>query len=259
MNQILLEGKFIVHKTAAILVIGNEILCGRTKDVNLHFLANELDNLGILVRQARVVADVEEDIVEAVNALRHKYDYVFTTGGIGPTHDDITAQSIAKAFQREFTLNKQAFDVLQNYYGENFTPVRQRMAYMPVGAELLNNPESTAPGFKVDNVYVMAGFPSIMREMFKLIAPSLQSSEPMFYYNVTAQVGESAIAVALEDAQNTYPEIEFGSYPFYENNKVGVTIVLRAHTQDMANNGLESVKKIFENLNLTYEIGQGKH
>ena len=155
--------------TAAVLLIGNELLSGRTKDVNLHFLATELTGMGITLRESRLVVDEEKEIISAVNALRNRYDYVFTTGGIGPTHDDITCESIAKAFNSPYVLNEEAKKILENYYeslGKELNESRLRMAHIPEGAALILNPISHAPGFIIGNVIVMAGIPSVMQAMF---------------------------------------------------------------------------------------------
>jgi molybdenum cofactor synthesis domain-containing protein len=214
--------------TAAVLVIGNEILSGRTRDSNLNYLAGGLTAIGIRLMEARVVPDIEARIVEAVNALRAAYDYVFTTGGIGPTHDDITASSIAKAFDRKLVKDDRAVALLTAHYGEaNLTEARLRMAHVPEGARLIENPVSTAPGFNLENVYVLAGVPAICQAMFDGLKGGLAHGDRVLSRTVSAHVGEGVIAKDLGDLQERYPALDIGSYPFFRQGKFGASFVIR--------------------------------
>jgi molybdenum cofactor synthesis domain-containing protein len=214
--------------TAAVLIIGNEILSGRTKDVNLGFLAEELTKLGIRLREARVIADVEAEIIVAVNECRAKYTYVFTTGGIGPTHDDITSASVARAFGHALVLDPRARATLERHYPPGgLNEARLRMAHVPEGAELIENPVSSAPGFRMDNVFVMAGVPAVMRAMFDGVKGSLAGGRPVLSQTVGAFLGEGVIAAGLGALQDRYPLLEIGSYPFYRQGRYGASFVLR--------------------------------
>src|SRR5215475_12634900 len=214
--------------TAAVLIIGNEILSGRTKDVNLGFLAEELTKLGIRLREARVIADVEAEIIAAVNECRARYDYVFTTGGIGPTHDDITSASVARAFGHALILDPRARALLERHYPPGgLNEARLRMAHVPEGAELIENPVSSAPGFRMDNVFVMAGVPAVMRAMFDGLKGSLAGGRPVLSQTVGAFLGEGVVAAGLGALQDRYPLLEIGSYPFYRQGRYGASFVLR--------------------------------
>jgi molybdenum cofactor synthesis domain-containing protein len=215
--------------TACVIVIGNEILSGRTQDANLAWLARELNELGIQLREARVVVDDEAAIVEAVNATRGRYDYVFTTGGIGPTHDDITAASIAAAFKLPFGPNPEAERRLRAYYPpEKLNEARLRMANTPVGARLIDNPVSVAPGFIVENVHVLPGVPSIMRAMFDGLRSSLRGGAPVLSRTVTVFAPEGEVAQPLGEIQERHPDVEIGSYPFMRQDRFGTSLVFRS-------------------------------
>ncbi len=214
--------------TAAILVIGNEILSGRTQDVNVHYIATGLGEVGVRVKEVRVVADDEAAIIEAVNALRSKHRYVFTTGGIGPTHDDITAECIAKAFGVPLLRDPRAVELLlQQIKPENLNEARLRMANIPEGAELIDNPVSRAPGFHIGNVYVMAGVPRIMQAMFDGVKPTLQGGPRMLSASVIIYAPEGSVAAALSAIQDGAPDTEIGSYPFAREGRFGTVIVTR--------------------------------
>ena len=213
---------------AAILVIGNEILSGRTRDANLPFLAQALGEIGIRLAEARIVPDEEEAIIAAVNALRAKYDHVFTSGGIGPTHDDITAASIAKAFHVSLARNPQAEKLLVDHYGlENLNPMRLRMADIPVGGRLIDNPVSRAPGFTLGNVHVMAGVPAIFQAMFAMLRLELEGGPPLLARTVRAFVAEGEMAARLKEIQEAHLAVTVGSYPFIRHGKLGTSIVVR--------------------------------
>ncbi len=214
--------------TAAVLVIGNEILSGRTKDANLNYIATELSAIGVRLLEARVVADVPAAIVKAVNELRAAYDYVFTTGGIGPTHDDITSECVAKAFGVPLLKDPRAVKLLTDHYGAaNLTDARLRMAHVPEGATLVDNPVSIAPGFQIGNVFVLAGVPAICRAMFDGVKGRLMTGDKVLSATVSAYVGEGVIAKGLGELQGRYPMLDIGSYPFFRQGKFGASFVLR--------------------------------
>ena len=220
-----------VVPTAAVLLIGDEILSGRTKDKNLGFIADYLTLLGIDLREARCVADVEEDIVAAVNALRARFTYVFTTGGIGPTHDDITADAIGKAFGVPVTHDPRAVEILMVFFkeiGREPNEARLRMARVPQGATLIENAVSKAPGFRMGNVFVMAGVPKVMNAMMDVIAPSLERGAPMQSRTVTLQGGEGDVAKPLGEIQSRYSDVFIGSYPFEGPSGFATNLVVRS-------------------------------
>ncbi len=218
--------------TAAFLVIGDEILSGRTKDKNIGFLADYLTSLGIDLKEVRIVPDEKPEIVAAVNGLRSRYDYVFTSGGIGPTHDDITAECIAEAFGVPLNLDSRAVAILETHYPPGqFTPARQRMARIPEGAELIENKVSKAPGFRIGNVHVMAGVPSIMQAMMDAIAPTLKTGTKMLSETVAADMPESRIAERLAAIQDAHPNTLIGSYPRATDGKFTTQIVIRSRDE----------------------------
>jgi molybdenum cofactor synthesis domain-containing protein len=218
--------------TAAFLVIGDEILSGRTKDKNIGFVADYLTSLGIDLKEVRIVLDDKTDIANAVNALRSRYDYVFTSGGIGPTHDDITAESVAEAFDVPLILDPRAVAILEKHYPPGqFTPARQRMARIPQGAELILNKVSKAPGFKMGNVHIMAGVPSIMQAMMDAIAPTLATGTKMLSETVNADMPESRIAERLAAIQDAHPDTLIGSYPNASDGKFTTQIVIRSRDE----------------------------
>ena len=214
---------------AALIIIGNEILSGRTQDKNLSYLANWLNEIGIQLSEVRVIRDEEEIIVDAVNNLRKTYNYVFTTGGIGPTHDDITSLSIARAFNVDLEINDKALSILKEYYKDSeLTDARMKMTMIPKGAELVDNPISRAPGFKIENVFVMAGIPSIMQGMLEGARKYLKGGDIIKSTSVDVFTRESNVAEELAELQRNYPDIEIGSYPFSKENKFGTSLVLRS-------------------------------
>ena len=216
--------------TAAVVVIGNEILSGRTKDVNVAYLARQLTALGIVLAEVRMVRDDERAIIAAVNALRAQHDYVFTTGGIGPTHDDITCEAVARAFGLPYRINPEAERILVDFYrdtGRELNEARMRMAHTPEGAVLIANPVSRAPGFRVENVHVLAGIPAVMRAMFESVAPTLKGGRTVKSREVAVLLGEGDVAARLEGLQERYPALEIGSYPFVRDGSYGTTLVLR--------------------------------
>jgi molybdenum cofactor synthesis domain-containing protein len=215
--------------TAAILVIGDEFLSGRTNDKNIGTIADHLTAIGIRLREVRVVADEEADIVAAINALRGRYDYVFTTGGIGPTHDDITADAVAKAFGVSIDVDPRARAILRERHSEaDLTPARLRMARIPAGAELVANPVSGAPGFFIGNVIVMAGVPRIMEAMLASVTPRLRTGAKMMSISLHVDAPEGTIAPHLSAAQADNPDVQMGSYPYFGTSGPGVYLVVRA-------------------------------
>ena len=217
---------------AGIIIIGNEVLSGRTQDINTSTIATWLNTLGIEVKEVRIIPDVEEIIIDTVNKLRKKFNYVFTTGGIGPTHDDITAESISNAFNLEYGFHNEAFSILENYYkpGE-FTEGRQKMAKMPTTAKLIINPSSGAPGFYVENVFCLPGVPSILKSMLGGLNNILVGGDPLISKTLNLRTVESEIAKSLTNVQNQNNDVEIGSYPFFRAGKLGVSIVLRSTDQ----------------------------
>jgi molybdenum cofactor synthesis domain-containing protein len=220
--------------TAAVLVIGDEILSGRTKDKNIGYIAEYLTNIGIDMREVRVVADDESDIIAAVDALRHRYTYVFTTGGIGPTHDDITADCIAKAFGVPISINEQARALLLERIAEkDLNEARLRMARIPHGAELIANSVSKAPGFRIGNVHVMAGVPSIMQAMLDAVAPTLSTGTKMLSHTVRADLREGDIGSELAAVAKAHPQTMIGSYPFMDDaGRPNTNVVIRGRDAD---------------------------
>ena len=217
---------------AAILIIGNEILSGRTQDTNTSTLATWLSSIGVKVNEVRVIPDDEQIIVNTLNVLRKANDYVFTTGGIGPTHDDITAQSVSKAFGLSYEVHKEAFKILEAYYkpGE-FNKGRQKMVWMPKNARLILNPTSGAPGFSVENVFCLPGVPSILKSMLGGLKNRVVGGEPILSHTLSFKTVESEIAYSLKKVQNQNQDVEIGSYPFFHAGKLGVSIVLRSENQ----------------------------
>ena len=233
---------------AAILIIGNEILSGRTQDTNTSTLATWLNSIGVKVNEVRIVPDVEKKIIDTLNILREENNYVFTTGGIGPTHDDITAQSVAKAFGLKYEIHKEAFKILEAYYkpGE-FNEGRQKMVWMPENAELILNPTSGAPGFSVKNVFCLPGVPSILKSMLGGLKNRIVGGQPILSHTISLRTVESEIASSLTKVQDNNKEVEIGSYPFFHAGKLGVSIVLRSEDQskiDLCNSQiLEFIKE----------------
>jgi len=218
---------------AGIIIIGNEILSGRTQDTNTSTLSIWLNSLGIKVQEVRVIPDTEETIIKTVNEFRKKYNYIFTTGGIGPTHDDITASSVSKAFNLTYGPHKEAMSILEKYYkpGE-FNEGRKKMACMPTDANLILNPTSGAPGFNVENVFCLPGVPSILKSMIGGISHKLIGGNPILSKTINLRTVESEIAKSLSEVQTKNKDVDIGSYPFFRAGKLGVAIVLRSSDQN---------------------------
>lgn len=239
--------------TAAILVIGDEILSGRTKDKNIGYIAEYCTNIGVDIREVRIVPDIEGEIVAAVNALRVRYDHVFSTGGIGPTHDDITADSMAKAFGVTIDHDPRAVAILTDHYATGqLNEARMRMARIPAGADLILNKVSKAPGFTLGNVHVMAGVPSIMQAMFDEVAAKIPTGAKMLSRTVPVGMGEGRIASKLGEIQDEFPDVSIGSYPKMLDGAFATDIVLRsrdAERLDLAARAVETMVAAIMNAN----------
>jgi molybdenum cofactor synthesis domain-containing protein len=232
--------------TAAVLVIGDEILSGRTQDTNTNYIAKFLGSLGIDLKEARVVGDIENEIVAALNAMRVRYTYVFTTGGIGPTHDDITADAVAKAFGVGIDYHPEALALLAARYKNpaDFNDMRKRMARIPFTASLVKNTASTAPGFHIGNVFVMAGVPMIMRAMLEDIAPRLERGVLIHSATVQARIGEGKVAAGLQAIQGNFAELAIGSYPYYREDGFGVQLVARGRDATLVEKAAQAIEEL---------------
>tara|TARA_B100001057_G_scaffold80485_1_gene75684 strand:- start:4363 stop:5112 length:750 start_codon:yes stop_codon:yes gene_type:complete len=241
-----------IKVNAAILIIGNEILSGRTQDTNTSTIATWLNSLGVKVGEVRVIPDIEKIIVDTVTLLKKNYDYVFTTGGIGPTHDDITAESISKAFNLKYEVHKEAFKILEAYYepGE-FNEGRQKMTWMPSNANLILNPTSGAPGFNVENVFCLPGIPSIMKSMLGGLNHKIIGGEPIKSFTISLKTVESEIASSLTKVQDDNKDVEIGSYPFFHAGKLGVSIVIRSEDQSKIDKCNSQILKFVEDKKIT--------
>jgi len=214
---------------AAIIIIGNEILSGRTQDVNVVSISFWLNDLGVKLEEVRIIPDIESSIIKTINEVRKKFNYVFTTGGIGPTHDDITSQSIAKAFNLKYGYHKEAYAILEKYYGKKkFNSGRKKMAKMPIKASLILNPSSGAPGFIVDNVYSLPGVPSILKSMLGELSNKIKGGKKILSKTIIVTAVESEIAKSLTNVQRKFKTIDIGSYPFFRLGRIGVSIVIRS-------------------------------
>lgn len=237
------------NPTAAIVVIGDEILSGRTRDANMHHLAERLTEAGIDLLEARVVSDDHDAIVTAVRAMSDAYTYVFTSGGIGPTHDDITADAVADAFQASIDVRDDARKILESYYANSdleLNSARLRMARIPEGAVLIDNPVSFAPGFRIENVHVMAGVPRIFAAMLAAVLPGLKSGTPIISETLRVLRPEGEIAGVLSKVVNQHSETTIGSYPFYEDGKLGCNVVFRGNDQKAITAALSALKSALE-------------
>ena len=231
------------NPTAAIIVIGNEILSGRTKDKNINYIATELNNIGIRLKEVRVIADIESVIIETINQMRVNFDYIFTTGGIGPTHDDITTESISKALGLNLEIHLDTYKKMEDYYKGEMNEGRKKMAKLPEGAEPIENIISIAPGFKIENIYVLAGIPNVAKAMFDNLKYGLKEGQKIFSKELRLLVSESKIAKFLTQTQSEHPEIEIGSYPFVKDNKIGVSIALRSTDKNSLDEAYKKLEK----------------
>jgi molybdenum cofactor synthesis domain-containing protein len=235
--------------TAAVIIIGNEILSGRTRDANLPYLGRRLAELGIPLLEACVIPDDEPAIINTVNLYRKRFTYVFTTGGIGPTHDDITSASVAKAFNVPLEKNPQAVACLENYYEPGtINDARLKMAHIPAGATLIRNPVSAAPGFQIENVFVLPGVPEIMQAMFEGMTGRLAGGPPVLTRSIATNLRESALAEGLEKIQNLHPEVAIGSYPCFRMGGLGVNLVMRSIHAASINQVYEAVENLIQKL-----------
>ena len=236
---------------AAILIIGNEILSGRTQDTNTSTLATWLNSIGVTVGEVRVIPDIKKTIIDTVNLLRNNYDYVFTTGGIGPTHDDITAESISKAFGLKYEIHQEAFKILEAYYKKGeFNEGRQKMVWMPQNANLILNPTSGAPGFNVENVFCLPGVPSILKSMLGGLKNRIVGGEPILSKTISLRTVESEIAKSLTEVQENNQDVEIGSYPFFQAGKLGVSIVIRSEDQSKIDSCNSQILKFVNEKNI---------
>ncbi len=236
------------NPTAAMLVIGDEILSGRTRDANMHYLAGELTRIGISLREVRMVADVHGDIVSAVQALSARYTHLFTSGGIGPTHDDITADAVAAAMGATISHRADAMALMQAHYdraGLPFNEARQRMARIPDGATLIDNPVSTAPGFTVGNVHVMAGVPKIFEAMVASLLPLLTGGPPLLSQTIRVDRGEGDIATEFGALAAEFPDLSMGSYPFIQNGAHGTNLVIRGTDPGLLDQAMVRLTRLF--------------
>ena len=233
--------------TACVLIIGNEILSGKTQDTNLQFLGSGLARRGIPVTEARVLRDNKPAIVAAVNECRARHTYVFTTGGIGPTHDDITAECVAAAFGRELVLHPAAVQRLRRR-GLELNAARLKMAHVPEGADLIDNPLSGAPGFRLENVFVMAGIPAVARAMFSTLDEQLAGGPPIHSRSVDIFLAEGDLAAPLEEIVGRYPQVEIGSYPFFRESVFGANLVVRGINEALVEQVLEEITATMERL-----------
>ena len=245
----------MMNPTASMLVIGDEILSGRTRESNMNFLAIELSKVGIDLKEVRIVRDYKPAIISAVINLSSSFDLVFTSGGIGPTHDDITSECMAEAFNRSLEIHKDARNKLEDYYrelGKKLNSSRLGMALIPKGAELIENSVSAAPGFSIGNVHVMAGIPKVFQAMVSNIIKTLKKGTPTLSKTIKLSLAEGEIAYILEKLSSAYPELSIGSYPFVENDEFGVDIVVRGERSDLIDqfiNNLEAKIESIKHLN----------
>lgn len=238
----------MTNPTAAMLVIGDEILSGRTRDANMHYLAGELVEAGITLAEVRIVPDDRDVIIAAVQALAAAYETVFTSGGIGPTHDDITADCMATAFGQSIDVREDARAILQAHYdkaGTEMNEARLRMARIPENAALIENPVSSAPGFTIENVHVMAGVPSVFKAMVASVLPTMTGGAPLMSKTLTVHRGEGDIAGPLGALAEAYPDLSMGSYPFQRDGKYGANLVVRGQDADLLDEAMEKLTQVF--------------
>ena len=237
-------------KTASLVIIGNEILSGRTQDKNINYIAKELFKSGISLQYVCVIPDVQKKIINTVRNLKKSYDFIITTGGIGPTHDDITAESISIAVNKKYALNKGALKELKKYYikvKSELTDARKKMAYMPVGSRLIKNSVSGAPGFMIENIFVFAGVPSIVEAMTKEFLKIIKVKNKFYSSSIVTKLFESKIAHILEEAEKTFDEVSIGSYPIFDGKPRGVEVIISSMTN--RTNALKARKYILREIN----------
>ena len=250
------QSEIIKLQTAAIVVIGNEILSGRTEDKNINFIATRCDKIGLDVKEVRIIPDVEKTIINTILELHKNFDYIFTTGGIGPTHDDITTESIAKAFNIKIEVNMDALERLRKHYKNmkvGMNKARKKMAVIPIGAYLIDNPVSSAPGFIIKNVYVLPGVPKILQAMFLGLEDKLAGINHMLSINIIVFSPEGEIADILNIVQNRYNEVSIGSYPYFRPPDIGTNIVLRSLDKILINKASLAIKKKLIENNIEFD------
>ena len=231
-----------------VILIGNELLSGQTQDLNLSHIAKKLRSIGICVRECIMIPDDEQVIIDTVLDYSKRFQYVFTTGGIGPTHDDITAASIAKAFGRTYEINQEATQLLHDRYGpDDFTDSRMRMAYMPSGVTIIHNQASAAPGFQIENVFVMAGIPAIMQSMMENVLTTLEHGAPLYHQEIFCDIPEGLMAEDLRSIQQAYPQIEIGSYPHWvEGHPHSLKVSVHGYDLGLVEEVCHKVQKAYE-------------
>ena len=242
------------NHTAAVIIIGNEILSGRTLDINTQEIALRLSEIGVSLIETRTIADDRTMIINTARELSSKYNYVFTTGGIGPTHDDITAESMAAAFNVRYVRNDEIYMILKNYYdkmGEKLNSAREKMAYIPESSKLLHNDATMVPGFVINNVFVMAGIPNIMKAILKSAIPMLKKGKVIQSKTLEVMMGESKIAISFEELQNKYKEVDMGSYPFTRNGSHGTALVLRSSNYNLLEKAFVELETIIKSIKTT--------
>ena len=239
----------MTNPTASVLIIGNEILSGRTLDLNTQEIAIQLDKIGVTLLESRTIPDNKTAIIDNVKELSEKYDYVLTTGGIGPTHDDITAQSIADAFGVKYERNQEIYDILKENHatrGQVLNSAREKMAYVPESSILLHNEATNIPGFAIKNVFVMAGIPYVMKSMLKSVLPLLKRGKIIKSQSLEIMISESEIADKFEEIQNKYIDVEMGSYPFTKHKIYGTVLVLRSSNYNSLKRSFDELKNLFK-------------
>lgn len=246
-----------MYPKACILIIGNEILSGKTQDKNINFIANRLSYLGIDLCEVRILRDIEQEIIDAVLDVKDKYNYIFTTGGIGPTHDDITSKSIANAFKVDLVRNEKAYNDIKSFYnsiGEELNIYREKMSLIPEGADLIDNDLTKAPGFKIQNIFILAGVPEILQNMFSYVEKSLSRGSNIYSKKILAYIGESKIAEILENTQIKFSNIDIGSYPFKENEHYFTEIVIRSRDERNVNESLDILKSYLISKKIIFKL-----
>ena len=232
---------------AAIIIIGNEILSGRTQDVNVATISKWLNELGVKLEEVRVIPDIENTIVQTINQVKKNFKYVFTTGGIGPTHDDITSKSISKAFNVKYCYHPEAYKLLENYYDKGkFNIGRKKMAKTPKNASLIYNPSSAAPGFFIGNVFCLPGVPSILKSMLGGLSNKITGGKKILSETLSLRTVESEISIPLEKIQNKFKELDIGSYPFFKQGKIGVSLVIRSSNKKLVEKCMKEILKFIK-------------
>ena len=242
---------------AIIIIIGNEILSGRTQDVNVATISKWLNELGVKLEEVRVIPDIESTIVKTINHVRKKFKYVFTTGGIGPTHDDITSKSISKAFNVKYCYHPEAYKLLENYYDKGkFNIGRKKMAKTPKNALLIYNPSSAAPGFSIGNVFCLPGVPSILKSMLGGLSNKISGGKKILSETLSLRTVESEISIPLEKIQNKFKKLDIGSYPFFKQGKIGVSLVIRSRDKKLIEKCFKEILKFINKKKIKLIVNQ---